>query len=194
MIRKILGKLMDRISINLNEIDQEQAKNFCSRVMRSKRIFVAGTGRSGQVAGAFAMRLMHLGFNTFVVGEITTPPIRKRDLLICVTGSGETRSMVSVAETAVEKKAVVFAITSNRKSSVGKLAGKNLVEIKGRKGDFGGRDYGSRQLMGIHEPITPMGTLFEISAMMFLDAIVAWIMIIQNKDEDELKMLHTNLE
>lgn len=35
----------------------------------AKNIFVMGAGRSGFVAKAFAMRLMHLGYNVYVVGK-----------------------------------------------------------------------------------------------------------------------------
>ena len=36
-----------------------------------------GAGRSGLVAKAFAMRLMHLGLEAFVVGETITPALNK---------------------------------------------------------------------------------------------------------------------
>ena len=35
----------------------------------NKRVFVIGAGRSGLIARAFAMRLLHLSFNVYVIGE-----------------------------------------------------------------------------------------------------------------------------
>lgn len=62
-------------------------------IRNSDRIFVVGTGRSELVGKAFAMRLMHLGFNVHVVGEVTTPAIRDKDCLIAISGSGETKQL-----------------------------------------------------------------------------------------------------
>jgi 6-phospho-3-hexuloisomerase len=42
------------------------------------RILVMGAGRSGLVGRAFAMRLLHLGYNAYVLGETIVPAIRER--------------------------------------------------------------------------------------------------------------------
>ena len=42
---------------------------------------------------AFAMRLMHLGFVVYVIGDVTTPSINEDDCLIAISGSGETRTV-----------------------------------------------------------------------------------------------------
>ena len=55
-----------------------------------------GAGRSGLAAKAFAMRLMHLGFNVYLVGETTTPAVQPDDLVIAVSGSGETPSIANL--------------------------------------------------------------------------------------------------
>jgi len=36
-----------------------------------------GVGRSGLIGRAFAMRLMHLGFEVYVLGETITPAVEK---------------------------------------------------------------------------------------------------------------------
>jgi 6-phospho-3-hexuloisomerase len=46
---------------------------------------------------AFAMRLMHIGFQVHVAGDVTTPAIRGGNLLIIGSGSGETSGLVSMA-------------------------------------------------------------------------------------------------
>ena len=61
-----------------------------------------GAGRSGLVAKAFAMRLMHLGFTAYVVGETITPAMRPKDLLVIFSGSGRTKTIADIAETARE--------------------------------------------------------------------------------------------
>jgi 6-phospho-3-hexuloisomerase len=49
---------------------------------------------------AFAMCLMQMGIDAYVVGETVTPNLEKEDLLIIGSGSGETKSLVPVADPA----------------------------------------------------------------------------------------------
>ena len=72
-----------------------------------------GAGRSGLVAKAFAMRLMHLGFQAFVVGETITPSLSKGDIMVIFSGSGRTKTVADIAETAKEIGAKICLITSN---------------------------------------------------------------------------------
>ena len=58
----------------LESVSQEDIKTVKSLFLSSNRIFVYGAGRSGLVAKAFAIRLVHLGFQTFVIGETITAP------------------------------------------------------------------------------------------------------------------------
>ena len=62
---------------------------------------------------AFAMRLMHLGFVVYVIGDVTTPAIKEKDCLIAISGSGETRTVTIAAETASDSGASVIGITTN---------------------------------------------------------------------------------
>jgi len=81
-----------------------------------------GAGRSGLVAKAFAMRLMHLGFSSFVVGETITPAMTGNDLMVVFSGSGKTKTVADIAETAKEIGARLALITSNRDSRIGRIA------------------------------------------------------------------------
>ena len=65
----------------------------------AKRIFIAGIGRSGLIGKTFAMRLVHMGFLVYIVGDATTPAIQANDLLVIVTGSGTTKTLQLYAET-----------------------------------------------------------------------------------------------
>ena len=185
--------LLRKIAEKIREIDRKEIERFITAIVKADRIFVQGAGRSGLVARAFAMRLMHLGFGVYVVGETTTPAVREGDLLLVISGSGKTQSVYSIVKTAKEKSVRVAAITSYQNSPIGKLADV-VVRIKGRAQEDDRRDYLSRQLTGLHEPITPLGTLFELSSMIFLDTIVSELMERQDKSEESLRARHTDLE
>ena len=78
-------------------IDRMQLDALASALLAAERIFVTGEGRSGFMARAFAMRLMHLGLPVFVIGETTTPAVRGGDTVVAVSGSGSTGGTVRVA-------------------------------------------------------------------------------------------------
>ena len=86
---------------------------FFQEILSAKRVYVAGAGRSGFIAKAFGLRLMHLGYNTYVVGETITPAFLSGDTLVMFSGSGETHSMASICETAKELGGRVCLITAS---------------------------------------------------------------------------------
>ncbi|MEM3555560.1 MAG: 6-phospho-3-hexuloisomerase [Candidatus Micrarchaeia archaeon] len=192
MIQKRMEKLTQKIAEQLKEIDRKSIDQFIDSIINAKRIFIGGAGRSGLVAKAFGMRLMHLGFTVYVLGEVITPALSKDDLLILVSGSGRTISVVVAAKVAKEKGVKVVSITSDPNSEIGKLSDV-VVQIKGRRPEEAKRDYEARQLSGEHEPLTPLGTLFELSTMIFLDSIIDELMLRYKKSEEELKKLHADL-
>lgn len=158
-----------------------------------KRIFVVGAGRSGLVVKAFAMRLMHMGFNVYVIGETIMPPMVTGDLLIAVSGSGRTRTVVAVAEAARSIGATIIALTTYLDSPLAKIAD-IVVRIPGRTKLAIEEDYIVRQVRGHHEPLAPLGTLFEVTTMVFLDGVVVELMSRLNITEEELKERHANVE
>jgi 6-phospho-3-hexuloisomerase len=160
---------------------------------RSSKIFVVGAGRSGLVVKSFALRLMHLGFSVYVMGETIIPRMRKGDVLVALSGSGRTKSVISVAEAAKSVGAIVVSITTFMDSPLAKL-GDVVVLIPGRTKLAREDDYLVRQVIGLHEPLTPLGTLFEDLAMIFLDGVVVELMDKLGVTEEELKERHANVE
>ncbi len=188
-----MERLVGKIGNECRNIERKSIEKFLDGIENGKRIFVIGAGRSGLVARSFAMRLMHLGFKVHVVGETTTPAIERDDLLLAISGSGKTYSVTGPAKTAKSKGAKIATITSDPKSKLGRISD-YIIQIKGRQKEDQNRDYLSRQMGGEHEPTSPLGTLFEVSAMVFLDSMIAELMSRYNKSEEYMKKLHTNLE
>jgi 6-phospho-3-hexuloisomerase len=185
--------LARNIAKNAGKVDERSVRKLVKELDRAKRIFLCGAGRSGYVAKAFAMRLMHLGFEVHVAGEATTPAIRKGDLLVAVTGSGETNSVVSMAQAAKKMDARVVSVTSDPRSSVAALSDV-IVMVKGRAPGRREKDWLARQLRGGHEPLAPLGTLFELSAMVFFDSLVEELMVLKKESEEDMRKRHTQLE
>jgi 6-phospho-3-hexuloisomerase len=181
----------------LDSIRLEEIENFVKTIEEiyraNKKILVVGVGRSGLVGRAFAMRLRHLGVRSYVVGETITPSVEEGDLLVAISGSGSTQVVVTAAEAAKKMKAKVAAVTSYYDSPLGRLAD-IVVFVPGRTKLASMDDYFARQILGIHEPLSPLGTLFEDTAMVVLDAVIAELMKRLGKNESDLAKRHANIE
>lgn len=175
-------------------LDDEAIDEFENVIIRSKNIFVTGAGRSGLAAKAFAMRLMHLGLSAYVVGETISPAIYEDDCIVAISGSGETNTIVSAAKIAKTRGSKVLALTSYPESSLGQLADTYIL-VKGRTNkEEDDENYMKRQIHGNYTSLTPLGTAFELTTLVFLDAIVSELMEKMQQTESDLKARHTVLE
>jgi 6-phospho-3-hexuloisomerase len=185
------------IKMSIEELDMKSVEKLLKSLLGSKgqKIFTVGMGRSGFVARAFALRLMNLGFNVYFLGETITPAAEKGDLLIAISGTGTTKMVLTASAAARDIGARVIAITSFPESPLGKLADL-VVEVKGRTkaGTPKEKDYLTRQIMGVGEPLTPLGSIFEINSMVFLDSLIVELMHRLGSTEADMKRRHATLE
>lgn len=183
-------KAIDLIS---DDEKEKMIDTLIDALRNNKKVFVIGAGRSGLVGKAFAMRLLHLGFNTYIIGETILPRASPGDVLVSISGSGRTRLVVAAAEAAKSVGVKVIAITTYPDSPLGKLAD-IVVRIPGRTKMATEEDYISRQILGLHEPLAPLGTLFEDTLLIFLDGVIAELMDKLGVTEEELRNRHANIE
>ncbi len=193
ILRDAIYSITEHINNIAKGLNEEDMESLIKAIITSEKVFLYGAGRSGLVAKAFAMRLMHLGITVYVVGESVTPSITDKDLLITISGSGETTSIVTSGKIAKSSGAKLAVITSYPTSSLGKMAD-IVVLIKGRTKLIGEKDFFLRQIKGEHYPLAPLGTLFEVAVLVFLDALIVELMVRLGKTEDEMRYRHTQLE
>ena len=186
--------ILDNIESAQEYLDEEAIEKFEDIIINSKNIFVTGAGRSGLAAKAFAMRLMHLGLSAYVVGETISPAIYEDDCIIAISGSGETNTIVSAAKIAKNRGSKVLALTSYPDSTLGQMCDSYIL-VKGRtKKEVDDENYIKRQIHGNYTSLTPLGTAFELTTLVFLDAIVSELMEKMHQTESDLKARHTVLE
>jgi 6-phospho-3-hexuloisomerase len=190
-------ELLERVREVTSKISPEESTSFIEKIKKARRIYVVGAGRSGLVAKAFAMRLVHLRKRTFVVGETIVPAMRQRiDLLVAVSGSGKTKSVVEIAKTARKIGGKIVAVTANKESPLALLANLTVcIPIPKREEKM--KSYDAQQLKGPEEGeevLAPLGSLFELSAMVFFDCLVTELMKELRVSEEGMKRRHTVLE
>ena len=113
--------------------------------------------------------------------------------LIAISGSGETSYIVSTSAIAKNIGAKIIAITSYTESSLAKKSDL-VLQLQGRTKIDDEPNYIRRQISGLHQTLSPMGTIFEISALVFLDSIIAQMMHDLGQTEEDLKSRPTVLE
>lgn len=183
MSREYAQQIIRELERTLIKTDNMQIEKLVKEIIKAKRIFVAGQGRSGFMVKSFAMRLMHIGFEAYVVGETITPSIQSGDLLIIGSGSGETGSLVMMAKKAKESDVQLAVITTNANSSIGKISDVVIGICAQAKGDEDNES-----------TVQPMGSLFEQCLLLLLDSVILSLMDLTKKDGNKMFGKHANLE
>lgn len=177
-------EILKELDRTINLIDQNDADQLADKIIASGKIFVAGAGRSGFMGKSFAMRLMHMGIDAFVVGETVTPSLSSEDLLIIASGSGETKGLVSMAEKAKSLNGSVALVTVSPESTIGKLSDL-IVKIPAKPKAGADEEY---------KTIQPMGSLFEQTLLLFFDSIILKVMEKKELSGGVMYGRHANLE
>jgi len=172
--------VVEKISSILEATDNTYDVKLTQLLDSAKRIFIAGAGRSKLVGNFFAMRLVHAGYDVSVVGEIVTPSIKAGDLLIIISGSGETEQLIAFTKSARKVGANIVLISAKDSSTIGDMA--DAVFQIGRAEQYG-KVYGM-----------PMGTVFELSTLLFLESTVSHIIHEKGIPEEVMRERHANLE
>ena len=194
--KRILFKSMDLILKNLTQNMDHLDKNFkytqkfidvlMDGLNNKRRFFLLASGRSGMILQCFETRLVHLGAEVhFISNSRSIPALRKRDILIVLSGSGTTEIVVALLNSYVNKVKPfsIISITSHPETIIGRV-GDITIKLKGRTK----KDKHKADDLDDTAVLTPEGTAFEQVAFTYLDAIIAELAIRLGKsDEDMLK-------
>ena len=179
-----LIEIMDELKKTINKISVSEMLDVADALNGAKRIFIAGIGRSGLIGKTFAMRLVHMGFLVYIVGDATTPAIQENDLLVIVTGSGTTKTLQLYAEEAISFRAELIVITASADSPIGDLAQKRLI-IPAEMNYAG---------VAMSRTLQPEANVFEQCLMITLDYLSMILMKIKALDSEKMFERHANLQ
>lgn len=184
MIKNKIKSILEEMNGVLSQINEEQVEAFVQNILKSKTIVTIGAGRVGMSARAFAMRLKHLGMDAYNLNDCNVPSIKKGDLLIVASGSGETQTIYDLTTIGKNNGASVALITGNKDSRMGKIAD-SIVELKAPSK--------TKPIDGF-KSIQPMTTLNEQCLFIFFDAVVLSLMDETKETHDTMWTRHSNLE
>ena len=175
------------INKNSEIINFEKINNLIDLIIKTygnnKIVFLYGAGRSGFISRCFAQRLMHLGIKTCYVSDAITYKYSAEDLLILISGSGETITPLAIANEARKIGGKIVLVTSNPYSNIARISDL-IIQIEGKTKD--------RAL--IEETLAPYTSLFDISTLVVLDAIGGVLMKILGVSEADIDKRHASIE
>ncbi|MBA3046592.1 MAG: SIS domain-containing protein [Candidatus Thermoplasmatota archaeon] len=157
--------------------EQDGAREFLiDNILKAQKVFIYGVGRSGTMCKAFAIRMVQMGLKVFFIGETITPIVEKDDLVIIVSNTGETMSAIQTANIVRRLGASVIAITAENQSKLAHAAS-SVIHLKVEKNS-------------LDSEYSPLGTIFEITALVFLDGIVSELMKRLGQTEANMRARH----
>jgi 6-phospho-3-hexuloisomerase len=181
--------VLNEIGEILKTFESKEIDDFINAIINAKTIVGYGAGRMGFGLKAFMMRLNHLGKNAYFMSDNYVPPLNKDDLFIVTSGSGKTKSVLSMLEIAINKAGCnTCAITGDETSPMATLANLHL-KFKSCNGGLNSVDNSIK-----FNSIQPMTTLNEQVMFIFFDVITLMIIERMNIDLNETKKYHSNIE
>jgi 6-phospho-3-hexuloisomerase len=162
----------------LEAVPDRQTASFCASLLKARRVFVYGLGRSGLVARAFGMRLVQMGRDATIVGDTTTPAIRKGDLLVVCSRTGRSPILHHAVRLAHRVGGHVVTVVGNRATPLARDAD-DVVRLP--------------MEAARSETEQPMGSLFEQALLLYLDTVVVLLLSTLKKTSEDLERVHSNL-
>lgn len=170
-----MEKVIKEILSVLNKIKKEDFEFLEKAILNSKKIFLYGTGRSGLIGRCFCMRLFHLGFNSYFVGETITPRFTKDDIIVLISASGKKSQVIEIAKICKKEKGKILSITLNKKSQLSKISDYSIIIPIKKSMQFG-------------------NSLFEQVCFLFFEEFIQYYIEKNKINKDLMEKRHTNLE
>ena len=187
IFHKTMIEIADQVKKNEEKISNDNIAQLIDLILNVKdsdnMVFVYGAGRSGFIGRCFAQRLMHLGIKSCFVSDAVTHQYTKNDLLILISGSGETTSPVAIANKAKKIGGKIALLTGNVNSTTGKISD-CIIQIEGK----------SKDKAVSQKTLAPYTSLFDISTLSVLDSIGGTLMQILNVSEEDIDKRHATIE
>ncbi len=155
-----INTIIEELKKASEKINDNKLIEIIDEIEKAQNIFVYGTGRSGLMLKAFAMRLMQMNYSVYVIGETITPAIKKGDLLITASASGETSSVINASESAQKTGTRLITIVSDPHSKLAKLQAPTVIIDSPTK------------YTGAKSSVQPLGSLFEQMLLLLCDAVI----------------------
>src|SRR2546430_4442615 len=157
----LLAGAVDEVRGALQAGTGAEAEHLCDELLEAKRIVCYGVGREGLMMRALCMRLMHLGLDAHVVGDMATPPLGVGDLLLVSAGPGSFATVLALLDVARGARARTAVVTAQPDGEAPRRA--DVVFHLPAQTMADDRDSAASAL--------PMGSVYEAVQLLFFDVV-----------------------
>jgi 6-phospho-3-hexuloisomerase len=166
-----------------SKFEPSQLEILSQELLAAKRIVCYGVGREGLMMAAIAMRLMHAGFKSYVVGEMVTPPVGAGDIFFTSAGPGHfpiIETLLRVAREAGGRTVIVTAQPARAAQMpvdvMIHLPAQTMVDVAA----------------GLS--ILTMGTHYEAALLLLGDLLVLRLLELTNQKREDMYTRYTNMK
>ncbi|WP_343210510.1 SIS domain-containing protein [Anaerolentibacter hominis] len=160
---------IDRVIYNAGQTDRKECTRLGAWIHGRKRLFFYAGRRELMILSAFAMRIYHMGFLTYVMNEVTVPEIQSGDGIVTACRNEDQKTLLQMEEAG--RKGLVLALTGNITERI-----KNKAQAV------------------IKLPECEDDVAYTQTMLLFLDYTVAEMMKRYHMEEADLAVRHTNME
>ena len=180
----IYQQALDDLSAVFARIDDAEVDKAVEEIAAAKRIALYGVGREGLQIKGFAMRLFHLGCRAAMVGDMTTPPVGRGDLLIVSAGPGYFSTVEALMGVAKAAGARTLLITAQPDGRCARAADFVLtLPAQTMAND-----------RGAATSVLPMGSLYEGAQFVLFEVMILKLRAALGVSAEAMRANHTNLE
>jgi 6-phospho-3-hexuloisomerase len=166
-----------------SKLEPSQLETLSQELLSAKRIVCYGVGREGLMMEAIAMRLMHAGFKSYVVGEMVTPPVGAGDVFFTSAGPGHFSTIETLLKVAREAggRTVIVTAQPARASQmpvdvVIHLPAQTMVDVTA----------------GLS--VLTMGTHYEAALLLFGDLLILRLLELTHQKREDMYTRYTNMK
>src|SRR5207245_3268741 len=174
---------LDEIRAGLEAGAAVEADRLCDELLRARRIATYGVGREGLMMRALCMRLMHLGLDAHVVGDMTTPHLGGADLFVVSAGPGTFSTVNALLGVARDAGARTVVVTAQPDGPAPRSAD-TVIHMRDQTmaDDRGG------------DSVLPMGRIYAEAMLVFFDLVSILLRDGTGQTMEGMRGRHTNLE
>lgn len=178
-----IDRALDEIREPLRAMESETVEQLTTEVLAANRIVLYGLGRELLSLRAFGMRLVHLGLDAHIAGDVTALPVGVGDLVIVSAGPGDLAMAETMARLARASGARLAVITARPSGAVPQLADSVFVIPAQTMANDVERT-----------SLFPMGTVYEIAMLIVLDLVAVLIRERTGQTVEQMRARHFDLE
>ena len=164
-------------------VDPAQLEFLSRELQAARRIVCYGVGREGLMMAAIAMRLMHAGFQSYVVGEMPTPPVGAGDVFFASAGPGHFPTIETLLKVAREAGGRTVLITAQPERAA-QMPADVLIHLP------------AQTMVDVTAGLSvlTMGTPYEASLLLFGDLLVLRLLELTHQKREDMYTRYTNMK